>query len=85
MLKQSLYLYDNNVTVYFSPETGGFVTNRSSKVYDRKLNFFKGIDNTVLFSFKNDEYLNGFCSQSFLFRSLTHLSAILKKENSFHC
>ena len=55
MLKQSLYLYDNNVTVYFSPETGGFTTNRSSKVYDRKLNFFKGIDNTVLFSFKNDD------------------------------
>ena len=55
MLKQSLYLYDNNVTVYFSPETGGFVTNRSAKVYDRKLNFFKGIDNTVLFSFKNDD------------------------------
>ena len=55
MLKQSLYLYDNNVTVYFSPETGGFTTNRSVKVYDRKLNFFKGIDNTVLFSFKNDD------------------------------
>jgi len=55
MPKQTAYLYDNTIPIYFDSGIGTSGDRRQEKMYERMLKFYKGIKNEVQFQFYNHD------------------------------